>query len=206
MSKKNADAIISGAGWIGSLAQGIVKGLRGKGISDEEIRKLVSDEVETPIGKIVEVLAETLRKAANVFSVLVDYGRSVADLVADGKYDWKNDDVNDKNFPDFRPRKGTVEVQLIHFNRVISTENVLNELDRQGLKAADLHTLLSLGAKYPDLQREFPIVALGSVWQNRNGGNRRVLCLLRDGSGRSLDLRWGVVDWCGVYRFAAVRK
>ena len=205
MSKKNADAIISGAGWIGSLAQGIVKGLRSKGISDEEIRKLVSDEVETPIGKIVDVLAETLRKAANVFSVLVDYGRSVVDLVAAGKYDWKNDNVNDNNFPVSRRGTDSVEVHLVHFNRMISTQDALNELDRQGLKPADLHTLLSLGAKYPDLQREFPIVALGSVWRNRDG-RRGVPCLDGHGSERDLCLYWIDSDWVEIYRFAAVRK
>ncbi len=205
MSKKNADSIVSGAGWIGSLAQGIVKGLRGKGISDEEIRKLVSDEVETPIGKIVEVLAETLRKATNVLSVLVDYGRSVADLVAAGNYDWKNSDVNDKNFPVSRRGTDTVDVTLVHFNRTISTENALTELDRMGLKPADLHTLLSLGEKYPELQREYPIVALGSVWQDRLG-NRYVPYLFRNVSERGLHLVWVGHDWVEVCRFAAVRK
>jgi hypothetical protein len=205
MSKKDAGAIVSGAGWIGSLAQGIVKGLRSKGISDEEIRKLVSDEVETPIGKIVDVLAETLRKAANVFSVLVDYGRSVVDLVAAGKYDWKNDNVNDNNFPVSRRGTDSVEVHLVHFNRMISTQDALNELDRQGLKPADLHTLLSLGAKYPDLQREFPIVALGSVWRYRFG-DRSVPYLYWRDSGRSLYLRWIDYFWREFCRFAAVRK
>ena len=205
MSKKNADSIISGAGWVGSLAQGIVKGLRGKGISDEEIRKLVSDEVETPIGKIVDVLAETLRKTANVFSVLVNYGRSVADLIAAGNYDWKDRDVNDRNFPTVRSGEARVDIILVHFNCYISTKDVLAELDKQGLRPAELPELLVFGATYPDLQRQFPIVALGSVWRGLDGF-RCVPCLSGGDSERGLSLFWIGRDWVALCRFAAVRK
>ena len=200
MSRKNADAIVSGACW-----KEIVRGLRAKGVSDEEIRKLVSGEAGASIEKIVDVLAEMIRKATNVFSVFVDYGRSVADLVAAGKYDWKSDNVNDKNFTASRLGADTVDVQLVHFNRIVSTEEALKELDNQGLRAIDLHELLSIGAKYPNLQREFPIVALGSVWQDRYGP-RYVPYLDGLGSERDLHLSWVGDDWSELCRFAAVRK
>mgnify|MGYP001593530058 FL=1 len=113
--------------------------------------------------------------------------------------------MNDKNFTASRLGADTVDVQLVHFNRIVSTEEALKELDNQGLRAIDLHELLSIGAKYPNLQREFPIVALGSVWQDRYGP-RYVPYLDGLGSERDLHLSWVGDDWSELCRFAAVRK
>jgi hypothetical protein len=82
---------------------------------------------------------------------------------------------------------------------------VLKEFEARGLRAATLPELLAFGATYPEKQREFPIVALRSVWQNRDG-LRCVPCLDRDGSKRMLGLRWLGRRWLDDCRFAAVRK
>ncbi len=65
--------------------------------------------------------------------------------------------------------------------------------------------LLALGAEYPDLQKEFPIVALGSVWRDL-GGRRLVAYLAYWRSKRSLGLRWVGLDWGGPCRFLAASK
>jgi len=201
---KNVSMIVSGMGLASGFVTALDKARKCAGVSDEDFHEAIKEDSPL-IAKFASLIAEGPKRAKNIFSVFVEYGRSVSDLVAAGNYDWKNGEVNDKNFP--RPENGshTVEVQLIHFNRVIRTEEALKELDRQGLKPADLHTLLSLGAKYPDLQREFPIVALGSVWQDRNG-NRDVPYLNGSGLERHLDLNWAGNGWSGLCRFAAVRK
>lgn len=143
--------------------------------------------------------------AGNTYPLSVDYGRSVEDGVRAGRYDWANSGITSSNFP--RKRKGIAEVavELMHFDRVVSTNEALRELNRMGYRPAELHELLAFGEKYPDVQREFPIVALGSAWQVRDGG-RGVSCLYGDGSERSLNLRWVEDDWFELYRFAAVRK
>ncbi len=136
-----------------------------------------------------------------------DYGQSVKDLVKAGEYDWKNDDVNDKHFPHDRSL-GVVEdeVVLVHFNRTMSSDDVERELDGMGLKPADHVTLLGIGSgeSTRDLQRQFPVVALGSVASVVGG--QRVAYLLGSGTERFLGLRWRDVDWSDFYRFAAVRK
>ena len=137
--------------------------------------------------------------------ISANYGMSVEDAVALGRYDWANSDIASKNFSTKRTGKANLTIELPHFNRTISTEGALRELDRMGMRSAELHELLAFGEKYPDVQREFPIVALGSVWRSRDGG-RHVPCLSGGGSGRSLRLRWIVSGWNDVYRFAAVRK
>lgn len=142
-----------------------------------------------------------------VIRVRRDYGQSVKDQVKAGEYDWKNGDVNDKHFP-YDRSLGVVEgeVVLVHFNRTMTSDGVEAELDRMGLKPADHVTLLGIGSgsETRDLQRQFPIVALGSVASFV--GLRSVACLGRDVARRDLDLVGRRGDWIEVYRFAAVRK
>jgi hypothetical protein len=155
----------------------------------------------------------------NSFPVTVNYGLTVEKLVNAGKYDWLNSDINAKNFPSDRKDTAEVAIELVHFGRSMESDEVLEELDKQGLRPATLAELLAFGAKYPEKQREFPIVALGSVWRYRSGA-RSVACLCSDtddGSrdvaylcggtdGRYLNLNWLESRWTAHYRFAAVRK
>lgn len=201
---KNVSIIVSGMGLASGFVTALDKARKSAGVSDEDFHEAIKEDSPL-IAKFVGLLAEGLKKGKNVFSVFVEYGRSVSDLVAAGNYDWKNGDVNDKNFPNLQSGSHTTDIALVHLNRLASTEEILRELDRQGLKPADLHALLSLGAKYPDLQREFPIAALGSVWQGRDG-DRLVPYLGRSGSERDLSLCRTGNDWREYYRFAAVRK
>jgi hypothetical protein len=93
--------------------------------------------------------------------------------------------------------------ELVHFDRDMSTENVLIELKSRGLRPATLDELLAYARKYPDKQKEFPIVALGVsyIWD----GCHDLPCLDWDGDGRGMSLDWGGSDWNSCYRFLAVR-
>lgn len=146
-----------------------------------------------------------LQPVGNVYPVVVNYEMSVEDAVKLGWYDWANDNITSRNFQ--TKRMGTVDlmVELIHFDKVISTSEALRELNKMGMRPAELHELLAFGEKHPDIQREFPVIALGAVWQG-SGGGRIVPCLDGDGSGRRLLLSLVVFDWSGICRFAAVRK
>ena len=79
------------------------------------------------------------------------------------------------------------------------------ELDKVGLRPAMPMEILALGAKHPDLQRQFLIAGLGQNWRGPYG-SRGVVCLHSDDRGRSLSLTWLESDWGEVWRFAAVPK
>ncbi len=136
--------------------------------------------------------------------ITVNYGLSVEDAVEIGRYDWANNDITSKNFPTTQTGKAEVVLEPIHFNCYISTKDAPLKLDRMGYRPAELHELLAFGEKYQNVQREFPIVALGSVWHQRGG--RRVPCLYGDSSGRVLGLLWVGRAWPKISRFAAVCK
>lgn len=98
-----------------------------------------------------------------------------------------------------------VAFEYVHMDRDASTDEVLAEMDRRGLRPALYEELLGFAEKYPDEQRKYPIVALGS--ESDVGGRRRVASLWRDGVGRDLHLGWVDDDGWDCYdRFLAVRK
>lgn len=146
-----------------------------------------------------------IRATITSYPMSINYDRSVKDGIKAGKYDWENDDITSKNFPSQETSTKEVAVELFHFGKDMSTDEVLAELDKQGFRAATLKEILALGEKQPDLQKDFPIIGLGSVWQDP-GGDRGCPYLSRDGSERSLSLRWVDNRWSGLCRFAAVCK
>lgn len=121
----------------------------------------------------------------NAFRVMVNYNQSLTEMVEAGHYDSFDPNINNygrtpkggilpewtsgfkfKNpinsrtlSPDGKTRQ--VEIDLVHFERKITSEEVGWELERMGLRPVNLPELLALGAQYPDIQRKFKIVALG---------------------------------------------
>lgn len=178
----------------------------------EQIQALIQSGllVDLRDGNISEINRSEFRKllgfsAFNTYRVTVNYDQSIEKAIKAGKYDWVNNDITSKSFPTKRSGEAEVDIELIHFNRDMNTDEVLAELDKRGLRPAELHELLKLGEKYPDLQREFPLVALGSIWQS-SGGGRFCPCLGGGGSVRYLYLNWIANRWDGGCRFAALRK
>jgi hypothetical protein len=140
-----------------------------------------------------------------VYTVTVNYDLSLEEMIAAGRYDWKHYDITAERFPLQGEGQVEVEITLVHIGRDMSTDNVLKELDARGLRSAKIEELLALGADQPELQRKFPIIALGSVWCGLGGG-RNVVDIATDYAGRCLRVRWYESDWAGIYRFVTVRK
>ena len=138
----------------------------------------------------------------------VDYTKTVEQAITDGNYDWKNDDIIVKNFPispEMIGKKVEVTTKLFHFNCDISSNDVISEMDKGGYRPATLMELLALGTLFPELQRQFPIVALGSAW--RDVDNLRYVPFLGvDASRRRLYLYLFDDDWLTICCFLGVRK
>jgi len=152
-----------------------------------------------------ESLTPDGKPTGNIYHLSVDYGRSVEDGVKAGRYDWVDSDITSYNFPTKRKGRAEVAVELINFNRYISDNEVFSELNTPDYRPAELHELLALGEKYPGVKRDFPVVALGSVWRVLYGF-RGVPSIFRRGLGRSLVPFWVGSSWDGFFWFAAVRK
>lgn len=175
-----------------------------------EVLDLTKDEAQSVLEQgdaFKRLLLDEVRKLSKVarYTITVDYGKFVEEMVAAGQYDWKNGDITSKNFPQSNTGVVAVSTVLIHLNKSVSSEVVLAHLEANGLRPATLAELLAFGATYPEIQRQFPVIALGSSWVHSDG-NRCVPCLNRANRDRVLYLDWFDGGWGDFCRFLAVRK
>jgi hypothetical protein len=204
--KKNVSLLVSAAGWIAGLVEKLINALRERGVTDEQIHALVTENGSELIGEIADAIAEFVKRVKKIVYVIsMDYAMSIEELVRLGKYDWINENITAKHFPTKRTGKAGIKIELVRFDRTISSEEALKEIDEMGYRAAEACELLTFGRYYPDVQREFPIVALGSFWQD-DRGDRGVVCLYGGSGKRGDGIEWFGRDWNGDWRFAAVHK
>lgn len=139
-------------------------------------------------------------------AVEVDYREkeTIQYLLGAGNYDWMNSDISDEHFPQKKIGETSITVRLMNFGRVISTKDIFIEFKKSGLRPANPAELLALGAKYPNLQKQFPIIALGQTWLLPNK-DRMVVCLAWHSMLRRVHLLCQFRrDWPAHCRFAAV--
>ena len=179
-----------GTGW--EIFQSIANAVLSLGGNDEHLRRILTSKVLRR--QIAELIVSSVKAAAS----------SLKDMIALGHYDWVNQNITEDRFPMPANLVLGAEPKLFHFNRSISSDSAIKEMDKDGYCLATIWDLLDFGAKNPEVQRQFPIVALGSVCGV--DGDRYVACLDRDDAKRCLDLCWFGGDWRGDCRFLAVRK
>lgn len=134
------------------------------------------------------------------YPVSIDYSRSLATMIFAGKYDWVHSDITEKRFP--VQGSGIVgrELVLCHYDRPTERGEPERLIEHAGYELASIEDLLSFGEKYPEKQRNYPIIPLGSTAEVH--GRHVVPYLGRDGSGRGLRLASGD-GWGGHCRFLA---
>ncbi len=141
---------------------------------------------------------------AATFALNIDYSKSFVEMVEAGKYDNINPDITAENFP-VGSGEARVVASLVRLRSKPSPEEVLAEMDRQGLRPATMAEALAFGAQYPKIQLAFPIVAFGSVWADPQG-RTYVGCLVGLPGDRWLELSGLGRGWLAGYRFLGVRK
>lgn len=134
------------------------------------------------------------------------FERTLKSAIIAGKYDWADNDITESNFPTNKDLFNTKkDMALFHFNKAMSAENVVEKINEAGYSPATLMELLAIGEKFPEIQREFPVIAFGS--SARLHGLLRVPILWFDSmSGRILCLSAWQGVWLSSSRFLAVRK
>jgi hypothetical protein len=187
------------------IVQTLIEKLKKRGKSENDIARVVDAQGDSLLDKCADVLAGAARQPGELFSVLVNYDLSVREAIEAGDYQAVNASITREKFPSKRHGQVQLELILIRFGSRMTSESVLSELDKGGLRPAELPEFLAFGAQYPEVQRRFSVIGLGS--ECRDGrGYRSVPCLYEASEGRYLDLHWWDDGWYSYSRFAAMRK
>ncbi len=136
-------------------------------------------------------------------TINVRYDLSIEELLKASKQDYVNLDITDQHFPTKKCHAVKKELVLLSFNREISAETALMFMKQLKLHPGTIKELISLSIDDPNLQRKFPIVAPGSVWQD---GYRFVPYLWDYAGDRRLLLGWCESGWGGGGRFLCSRE
>ncbi len=142
------------------------------------------------------------------FTVVADYSRSLEDLIVAGSYDYVNPEIAKVSFQPFegeRGRKKKFFKLYYFFGEDLQFDDAIGEMKKDGSRPAIHQELLVLGETYPEIQRQFPIIALGTICFNCDG-YRCVVELWGDSEKRGLDLVWYDGDWRGHYYFLGVLR
>jgi hypothetical protein len=197
---------VSALGVLTGFFTNLVAGLKKDGLEDEQIHELlVGKRSEEFLDKIRATAREMVKGVGNGLRIVVDYSKSLAEMISAGKYDWVNSDITSKRFPVKGQGRVELNAEFVYYGKLMSSDDIVKDVKERSLRPATLSELLAFGETYPDKQREFPIVALGSVWQHWSG-DRSLASLHCLGSKRKLNLCIWESVWDGCCRFLAFRK
>jgi len=183
----------------------LIDKLKERGQSEEEIVRAIDSHGDGLLEKLADTVGQATHNPRETFPLLVNYDLPLADAIDAGQYQGVHASFTRENFPPARSGQAEVEIILVRYQQRMESENVLRELDKEGLRAAELSEILAFGAEYPEVQRRFSVIGLGSVWKDRKG-YRNVPCLYEASEGRYVDLHWWDDGWYSFSRFAAIRK
>jgi hypothetical protein len=121
-----------------------------------------------------------------------------------GHYGWRNIELTEERFPVTPDQYGERALKLFHFARCVSSAEAVRLIRNEGFEPARAGDILVFGEHFPENQRRFPIIGLGSVAEVNL--KLSVPALWFDGDRRTLDVIRYDGDWHRNYRFLGVRR
>lgn len=137
--------------------------------------------------------------------VTIHAGHTLGRMVRDGHYDWVNRHIISRSSL-HREDPGEYELVLVHFDYEIMAEHAITKIRKLGLEPAFIGILLAFGMKYPEIQRQFPIVAVRSVVEFDGARSSPILSSYRGERILDLQLYWCDYGFRRYFRFLAYRR
>ncbi len=179
-----------------------------KQLLDKHGRSLAAQDLGIPDRVIPSGATFEFYKGFAWWPLKVEYPNFQAAIDA-GQYDSVNPNITAAGLG-LEDAPIAIKAKLVLYapNPPITSSRTIWEIHRQlGLHIDhdQFWELCAFGATYPEVQRAFPVVCLGSSWVDSDG-YRDVPYLGYCNAGRDLDLDWFVGGWDRDCRFAAVRQ
>ena len=207
MSKKSA--VVSGMGLGLGMLTNADQIRKEMGITDEEFHVLATEAGNKHWRRLFEGMLQKKEKDVShdyeTYTVTTGIYKSLEEAIKAGNYDYCNPGITSEHFSLSGGDEKNVEITLIHRDKLEQSQLLIDEFVTSGeYRNITTEETLALGAQYPELQRKFPIIALGTVV--RIDGYRRALILHECSGKRRLILDWSSDTWVQECRFAFVRK
>ena len=126
--------------------------------------------------------------------------KTLKQLIKDGKFNYVNSDITEEHYPSEKIRG---KVKIFHFDRFISSEDVIKKMEKEEYQPANIYELLEYAEK--DWNEKDWVVALGSVRLD-SSGSLRVLVLSSDSGRRRFSLSYFGSRWSRGCVFAGVLR
>ena len=156
------------------ILQGLVDKLKERGKSEDEILRVIDAQGDVLVDKIADAIEGKARRPSKVFPVIVNYDLPLTKAVDVGEYQGVHSSITSLNFPSAR-LEVQMEILLLRIRPPHTSEEVLSDLDKEGLRPAELPEFLAFGAEYLEVQRQFSIIGLGSVVERQKRLPKRPL-------------------------------
>ena len=134
--------------------------------------------------------------------VSIDYGMDLMKMIEQVGFSHFGPHITPRNFEVKGEGEVEVDLEVVHFDRKVTTEEVLTHFREHGLLPAKIEHLLAFAAANPD-RDSYPIVALGSIWKHYSGGKGITYLIGKPGS-RALCVTWTDDPFLKHFRFLAV--
>ncbi|MFH1047834.1 MAG: hypothetical protein V1738_06035 [Patescibacteria group bacterium] len=222
--KKNRD-FVSTFGTAADVLQKLAQAVYARGGDDESMRLIVSDEVLR--GQLADLIAGCLCQEPDVYTVTVDWGRTLTEMAASGWRSWVHgeyvglntvttktiatlvrQDCGPYRIPGEDLDGGSLELKLAYCGKERTDAQVAAGLNRLGLRPATMRELLAFWEKYSDVLKQFTVIALGSYCLDSDGFQFFPCVHQSDDNFLTVEPVWigreGV--WPNRYRFLAARQ
>lgn len=124
---------------------------------------ILAERLEAMFKQLMEEATACSATVGRSVRLVIDYSKSLADMIKIGEYDWVHPDINAKHFPIRGNGVVDVEVIPIHLNEDMSDDRISVMLKQRGLRDAILPELLAYGKKRQELLSQILIIVRGSV-------------------------------------------
>ena len=178
---------------------------------EEMLKDMMNGDKELPREKSKgkKISKEKLKSEVANFEVVVDYNKSLAEMVKAGGYHWVSEGIIKKYFPIQGVGLQKTELALVHLNGKVKTKEIRKFTESKNLIVPKgIEHLLALGATYPEIQEEFPVVVLCDFLGPNYGDSVYPYLYINTSRMRALFLDRFADDhlWDASCRFLAVRK
>ena len=115
------------------------------------------------------------------------------ELIKLGNYSKIDNKIIKENFVFPELTKNKVNLEIMDYNKPTTLKTMQEErqkLESQGFRGANIYEILTFGIQHPEVQREFPILAMGSKTE-RVMGYKGILSLQQTNGERHLSIVWG---------------